>query len=100
MRDLAFLPHLESFAVEPLHVDAERVELRVVPTEARAPCPLCRRVSARVHSRYERSFADLPWSRARVVLRVQARRFRCLVAECPRRIFCARLPTVAAAYAR
>ena len=100
MRDLAFLPHLEGFAVEPLHVDAERVELRVVPTEVRAPCPLCGCVSARVHSRYERSVADLPWSRARVVLRVQARRFRCLVAECPRRIFCERLPTVAAVYAR
>jgi transposase len=100
MRDLAFLPHLEGFAVEPLHVDAERVELRVVPTEAGAPCPLCHCVSARVHSRYERSVADLPWSRARVVLRVQARRFRCLVAECPRRIFCERLPTVAAVYAR
>ena len=100
MRDLAFVPHLNGFAVEPLHFGAKRVELRVAATAARAPCPLCRHPSARVHSRYERRVADLPWSRSRVVLRVQARRFRCLVAECPRRIFCERLPAVAAVYAR
>jgi transposase len=36
--------------------------------------------------------ADLPWSGARVTLRVRARRFRCRQAACPRRVFCERLP--------
>ena len=45
-------------------------------------------------------FRSLLWSRAHVVLRVLARRFRCPVASCPRRIFCERLPGLVAVYAR
>ncbi len=41
MRDLAFLPHVAGFPGEPPRVHAERNELRVVPTEARASSPLC-----------------------------------------------------------
>jgi transposase len=53
-----------------------------------------------VHSRYERHIADLPWSGVRVTLHLLARRFRCLFTDCPRRIFCERLPFLVAAYAR
>ena len=100
MHDLAFLPHLTGFAVQPLRIDAERVDLRATAIQRWAACPVCRRPSSRVHSRYERHVADLPWNRARVVLHVLARRFRCAFAECPRRIFCERLPALAAVYAR
>ena len=83
MHDLAFLPHLTGFAVQPLRIDAERVDLRATAIQRWAACPVCRRPSSRVHSRYERHVADLPWNRARVVLHVLARRFRCAFAECP-----------------
>jgi transposase len=100
MHNLAFVPHLGGFEVHPLRIDADQVELRVVAVQPQAACPVCHQVSWRVHSHYERCVGDLPWNHARVLLRVQARRFRCLVAHCSRRIFCERLPALVAVYAR
>src|SRR6185312_15231502 len=65
-----------------------------------ATCPLCRRLSERVHSRYVRELADLPWRGVAVRLRLWVRRFFCDTADCRRRIFAERLPEVAPAYAR
>nr|WP_244442550.1 ISL3 family transposase [Azospirillum lipoferum] len=62
----------------------------------RAACPLCHCPSARVHSRYSRHLGDLPWQGRVGDLHLQVRRFRCAVADCPRRIFAEPLPTVAA----
>jgi transposase len=100
MHELAFLLHLSDFAVERLHVGTDRVELRVTAIRRQAACLVCHRPSARVHSRYERQVADLPWNCARVRLRAVARRFRCAVTACPRRIFCERLPSLVGIYAR
>ncbi|MER9586975.1 ISL3 family transposase [Mesorhizobium sp. M0276] len=54
------------------------------------PCPLCRRVSSRVHSRYVRRVSDLPCSGTKVELRLVARRFVCDATLCRRRIFAER----------
>ena len=61
-----------------------------------AACPACGRRTDRVHSRYNRTVADLPWQDRRVVLRLIARRFRCPTAGCPRAISCERLAPVTA----
>lgn len=50
-------------------------------------------MSARIHSRYRRTLTDLPSRGRRVVLTVCARRFRCVYADCRRRIFAERLET-------
>lgn len=55
-----------------------------------AACPLCGTPSGRVHSRYERRVSDLPCAGRGVLLRIVARRFRCLVSHCRRRIFAER----------
>ena len=60
-----------------------------------APCPCCNHPSDRVHSRYVRTAADLPWQGRRVILRIPVRRFRCVTAGCKRTIFCERLPALA-----
>ena len=73
-----------------------RVALRVAPTRPRARCPSCGGRSGRVHSRYRRTVADLPRHGVPVTLSVRARRFFCDEASCERRIFCERLPDVAA----
>lgn len=65
-----------------------------------AACPLCHRPSSRLHSRYQRTLADVPWTGIMVRLRLHARRFFCDNAACRRRIFTERVPTVAAPYAR
>ena len=78
----------------------ERVTIVAAPQAATAACPHCRSVSGRVHSRYDRRLGDLAWQGRPVVLRVHARRFRCLDPSCPQQTFAERLPGVAAAAAR
>lgn len=73
--------------------------LLVEPVSTAARCPLCSSRSARVHSRYPRTLADLPWRGIAVAFKVHARKFFCENKACERRIFCERLPDVEA-YAR
>jgi transposase len=63
-------------------------------------CPVCDVPSARVHSRYLRQLADLPWCKSTVCLQLQVRRFFCDHPIYPRIIFTERLPGVVAPYAR
>jgi transposase len=63
-------------------------------------CPLCGRRSKRVHSRYERTLADLPWGAYAVTIRLRVRRLFCRNTHCERRIFTERLPGIALPWAR
>ena len=78
----------------------ERVTIVTQPQSATAPCPDCGTISRRVHSHYERLLGDLPWQGRPALLRVQARRFRCVDPFCPRQTFAERLPGVASLAAR
>src|SRR5688572_11645117 len=75
----------------------------VVTATARRPvvaCPACGQPSRRVHSRYRRRLADLPWHGLRVRFELSVRKFFCDNSTCRRRIFTERLPATAAPYAR
>ena len=63
-------------------------------------CPVCGKQSGRVHSRYTRTLADLPWQGVPVTVHLHVRRFFCDEAACERAIFAERVPGVAARYAR
>src|SRR5215207_8794274 len=76
------------------------ITLVVRTTSSRTTCPGCQRTSSRVHSRYVRRVADLPWHGVKVKLELHTRRFRCRNSLCTQRIFCERLPAVVAYYAR
>ena len=78
----------------------ERVTIVTHPQSATAACPDCDTMSYRVHSYYERTLGDLPWQGRPVLLRVRARRFRCLDPSCPRRTFAERLGDAAPVRAR
>ena len=65
-----------------------------------AQCPVCTRPAQRVHSRYQRTLADLPWAEFSVILQLRVRKFFCLNGDCKRRIFTERLPAVVAPWAR
>jgi transposase len=69
-------------------------------TATTAACPLCGQTSARPHSRYLRHLADLPCHDRLVRLQLEVRRFFCANADCRRRIFAERLPSVAAVHGR
>jgi transposase len=77
-----------------------QVVLVVKTIQAAVPCPRCHQLSSRVHSRYQRTVADLPWQGVSVQLQLLTRRFFCTDKTCVRRIFCERLPRVVAAYGR
>jgi transposase len=87
-------------AVDEVPPSPGHIVLAARPTSRAADCPLCGRPSARVHSRYRRLLADLPWHGRIVELQVDVRRFRCANEACHRRIFAERLPAVAAVKAR
>ncbi len=87
--------HLQTVTIGPGEVCAT-----LVATRSAAPCPLCGYRSRRIHSRYQRTLSDLPWSQLRVRLILTMRKFCCSVTTCPRRIFTERLPDVVAPYAR
>ncbi|MBP2295261.1 transposase [Azospirillum rugosum] len=90
---LSLLP--PGLAVDHVTVAHDRVVVAVRARAAAAACPVCRRPSRRVHSRYSRRLGDLPWQGRIGQLDLQVRRFRCAAVECPRRIFAERLPAVA-----
>jgi transposase len=94
-----------SFLVPPsLHVQAlllgdDGVTIRAVSEATGVRCPVCGEPAERVHSRYERTLADLPWARFAVRLHVRVRRFFCDNPTCPRQIFAERLAGIAEAFA-
>jgi len=50
-------------------------------------CPLCRKTSYRIHSKYERMLADLPVSGHQTRFDLIARRYFCDNSKCRRKIF-------------
>ena len=86
--------------VEEVIVETERIVINCRSRLSAPRCPSCRRVSSRMHSRYKRRIADLPWQGCPVVLCVHVRRLRCANRRCEQRIFAERAEDVAARHAR
>ena len=87
-------------AVEQVLPEPDRITIVARLRPPTSTCPDCHVPSSRVHSRYERRLADLPWQGRPVAIRVRARRFFCAEPACPRRTFAERLPGIAHRSAR
>lgn len=72
--------------------DAGTVAITLTSSRTMLSCPACSALSTRVHSRYSRTLADLPWQGRAVSLVLEARRFFCEAATCAQRIFAERFP--------
>src|SRR5713226_2984529 len=83
-----------------LDASEEMITAMVTTTSDEASCPVCQRRSDRVHSRYVRTVADLPWMGCAVRLELHTRRFCCQNPDCQRKIFTERLPSILAPSAR
>lgn len=94
------LPDPACLHLKLIDASEEAITVVVTTTSEETQCPLCHERSARIHSRYVRNVADIPWMGCAVRLELQTRRFFCLNKECVRQIFTERLPTVVAPYAR
>jgi transposase len=97
---VVFLPDPASLELQRVSIEGNRVTLFVQVKTSNPSCPQCKQHSSRVHSRYTRTLADLPWQGRAARLVVEVRRFFCAATECPRKTFAERLPKVAAPYAR
>lgn len=92
-------------SINGLHLEALRIEIQSVTAvltvaTLNATCPVCGVPAMRVHSRYVRRAADLPWAGRRVCLEITIRRFFCDNVSCTRRIFAERLGVSLPVYAR
>jgi transposase len=97
-----FLPDRATLSLDAWHVDdtAAQITLHVTSTPSCVPCPCCHVRTTRVHSRYTRTVADLPWGAYAVRWQLRMRKFFCDNLVCPRQIFTERAPTVVAPWAR
>ena len=96
----ALLPDSARITLHDVLIDGERITLVAQAIGSPGPCPQCGELPTRVHSRYTRTLADLPWQGRAVRIELEVRRFFCLAPACPRRTFAERLPEVASASAR
>lgn len=85
------LPTIPGLLINGITFQENRLVLALTSTNPNAHCPLCNSSCHRVHSKYERKVADLPWADKQVELQLNVRRFFCDVVECKRKIFTERL---------
>ncbi|MCY7275375.1 MAG: transposase family protein, partial [Phormidesmis sp. CAN_BIN44] len=97
-----FLPDSQQIYLESWQLDRVNTHLQamVSSTQRMAECPVCKGISRRIHSRYERTLEDLTLAQHRLTLQVQVRKFFCLNSACIRRVFTERIPEIAAPWAR
>ena len=96
----ALLPPFLSLRLEAVEQQGTTLTLTAGSVQRTRTCPLCGQASSRVHSRYQRSLADLPVQGLRLRFRLRVRRFYCRVDSCERQVFCERLEEFAPSYAR
>ena len=99
MADPTLLPDPTCLHLLQLEAEGKVITATVTTTSKEARCPLCACSSDKVHSRYIRVLADLPWMSCAMRLVVHTRRFFCLNPDCQRKIFTERLPNVVNPYA-
>jgi transposase len=68
------LPDPAHLRLEYLSADADLITVTVSAKAAEARCPLCDHPTHRIHSRYRRTLADLPWNGVAVRLSLTVRR--------------------------
>ena len=92
------LPDSTSLHAVSWHIDPKQTAaaLSLISRQPAPECPLCHVAATRLHSRYERTLADLPWAGWTVRLELGVRKLFCDNPDCGRRIFTERLPGVVA----
>ena len=94
------LPDLAGFSIEQVSIADGVIVVQAHSQKTCGTCPDCAHLSSRIHSRYQRMLADLPWSGRLVRLVIHICRFFCTLPSCPRKTFAETLPDLAERYAR
>lgn len=77
----------------------DRLIMVLRPVADGSVCPMCRRISRRIHSWYHRWLSDLPWEGVPVRIELWVGRFFCGAEGCGQQIFTERLPQTTPSYA-
>ena len=96
----ALIPDVAEIELVSLGRVSGAIEMRLKARRASAMCPRCGISSRKVHSRYIRRLADLPWHGVPVVVQLQTRRFFCIEPGCLQKVFTELLPGTVARYSR
>ncbi len=97
---LSLLVPLAKVELDAVCVEDDQVTITARSTQHAGSCPQCRSISARVHSRYTRTVADLPCVGRPVTVWLQVRRFFCDAAHCAQKTFAERFGSVLRPFAR
>ncbi len=94
------LPAPDQLALDSWRCDDGILIFQISATQNSCTCPDCQSISVRVHSRYQRTLADLRCVSFRFQLKWTVRRFFCDKEDCKRATFAEQIPEVAERYAR
>ena len=94
------LPLTPGLVLNGITYGEKQLTLSLTSSHPMAPCPFYHNSSQRIHSRYDRKVADLPWANKRILLELHVRRFFCEGKDCKRKVFCERRHPSITAYAR
>lgn len=100
MHLIALFPQFCGLRIDHVCIESPGITIVATTTATAAECPICHRRGGQIHSRFQRRVADLPCAGRAVTLVIHARRFFCPTADCPRRTFRERLPSLVASGAR
>ena len=101
MERRTLVPDAGEVALDQLIVEGNTRLVMVLQATGKASrCPVCRKESHRIHSRYRRKLSDLPWEGIPVRVELRARRFFCDSQDCGQQIFTERLPKTVQRYSR
>jgi transposase len=99
MKVISLLGWKDAVKCQAIKLESVHIQLYLATKSAIAFCPFCGCSARRIHSRYSRKLADLPWAGKPMQVILQVRRFFCDNKQCSRKTFAERL-TTAPAYAR
>jgi transposase len=97
---LSLLLPFDTLKLDAVQTAEPGLTIMVASTVKDAACPDCQTLSSRVHSRYTRTVADLPWAGFSLVLRLLTRRFFCDLSGCSRKTFAEPFGPALPSYAR
>ncbi len=86
--------------IETIEVSEDTVLVHLYATLPTAPCPQCGTPGSRIHSRYQRTIADLAFGQRHLLLKLLVRKWICRESSCSQRIFAERFPGLVRQYAR
>ena len=100
MRQGCLVPNTAEVSLVCLRSQDGAIQMQLRTCRSFSCCPACGTASSRVHSRYRRKLADLPWEGLPVMIQLEARKFFCTADRCRRKIFTEPLPGTVARYGR